>query len=146
MFNLIKALMAILVLISSAAANADIAIIAHADYQGGELNEEIVKQLFLKERDEFPSGHKAKPANHAAGSQDRKYFFEYVLQMGETRHKRYWARKKSIGKPGAPDELNSHDEVLDWVAKTPLGISYVDNKVVDGTVKVLLTIAVFDDI
>lgn len=146
MFEKIKILFAVLTLLASTTANADLAIIAHPDYQGGELSEEIVKQLFLREHSEFPSGHKAEPGNHVAGSVDRENFFEYVLQMGETRHKRYWARKKSIGKEGSPKELRNYEAVLRWVAKTPLSIAYVDTKMVNDTVKVLLTVAIFDDI
>lgn len=125
---------------------ADLAIIAHPDYAGGDLNEELLRKLFLGEDKSFPSGHDATPVNHAVGSPDRKYFFEYVLGMGESRHKRYWSRKLSSGKKGAPIELNSYKEVLNWVAKTPLSIAYVDKKVVDDSVKVLLTVYVFDDI
>ncbi|MBT8135363.1 MAG: hypothetical protein KJO03_12700 [Gammaproteobacteria bacterium] len=126
--------------------HADLAIIAHPDYQGGELTREMVKELFLEEKLEFPSGHKAIPANHASGSPDRKAFFEYVLEMSETRHKRYWARKVSVGKKGAPKELASHKEVLDWIKNTPLGITYIEKTKVDDSVKVLLTVAVFDDL
>ena len=146
MFEKIKMLFAILMLVSSATVNADLAIIVHPDYQGGELNEELVRQLFLDEHDEFPSGHKAEPANHMHGSVDRKNFFEYVLKMGEAKHKRYWARKKSIGKHGSPKELRNYEDVLSWVAKTPLGIAYVDKKMLNDSVKVLLTVAIFDDI
>lgn len=149
MFEKIKMLLAICLLVSSATANADLAIIVHPDYQGGELNEELVRQLFLDEFDEFPSGHKAEPANHTLGSVDRKNFFDYVLKMGETQHKRYWARKKAIGKigkHGAPKELRNYEDVLNWVAKTPLGIAYIDKKMLNDSVKVLLTVAVFDDI
>lgn len=128
MFEKIKTLFAILMLVSSATVNADLAIIVHPDYQGGELNEELVRQLFLDEHDKFPSGHKAEPANHMLGSVDRKNFFEYVLKMGETKHKRYWARKKAIGKHGSPKELRNYEDVLSWVTKTPLGIAYVDKK------------------
>ena len=146
MFEKIKTLFAILLLVSSATVNADLAIIVHPDYQGGELTEELVKQLFLDEFDEFPSGHKAETANHMLGSVDRKNFFEYVLKMGETQHKRYWARKKAIGKHGAPKELRNYKDVLSWVAKTPLGIAYIDKKMLNDSVKVLLTVAIFDDI
>ena len=55
------------VLISSIA-SADLAIIAHPDYDGGELNEDILRKLFLRENIAFPSGHTAIPANHAIGS------------------------------------------------------------------------------
>lgn len=65
--------------------------------------------------------------------------------MGETRHKRYWSRKMSVGKKGAPLELNNYEEVLKWVASNPLGISYIDKDMVDDSVKVLHTVYVFDD-
>ncbi|GMR01269.1 MAG: hypothetical protein BMS9Abin19_0637 [Gammaproteobacteria bacterium] len=146
MFKILKISLALLSVISCTVANADLAIIAHPDYQGGELDEEMVRGLFLRENLTFPSGHKATLANHAKGSPDRKYFFEYVLKMGETRHKRYWSRKTLIGKKGSPMELNSYKEVLNWVANTPLGIAYIDKKMVDDSVKVLLTVAVFEDI
>ena len=146
MFKKIRFLFAVLTVISSATANADLAIIVHPDYQGGELNEEMVKELFLSERVTFPSGHKATPANHSTGSPDRKYFFEYVLKMGESRHKRYWSRKVAVGKKGSPTELNSHEDVLKWVANTPLGIAYINKEKIDDSVKVVLTVLVFEDI
>ena len=65
--------------------------------------------------------------------------------MGESRHKRYWSRKISSGKK-PPVQLGSHEEVLEWVAETPLGISYIDKDKVDDSVKILLTIAVFEDL
>lgn len=147
MFNTIRTFFTLLSIIFCTAANADLAIIVHPDYQGGELDKEMVKKLFLGESQTFPSGHKATPANHASGSPDRKYFFEYVLEMTETRHKRYWARKESVGKKdAAPKELASHKDVLKWVADSPLGITYIDKKVLNDSVKVLFTVTVFEDL
>lgn len=146
MFNNYRIIILALFMTFCTAANADLAIIAHPDYDGGELDEELVKKLFLGELKTFPSGHQASPANHAEGSPDRKHFFEYVLKMGESRHKRYWSRKVSTGKKGAPKELNSYEELLGWVANTPLSIAYIDKGKVDDSVKVLLTVYVFDDI
>jgi len=146
MFKKLISFFTLLIIISSTSANADLAIIVHPDYNGGELNEEMVREIFLGEVTAFPSDHKAIPANHSNGSPDRKYFLEYVLEMGETMHERYWERKKSTGKKGAPDELNSHADVLDWVAKTPLGFSYINTKMVNDKVKVLFTVIVFEDL
>lgn len=146
MFKSLRILFISLIMLSAGAANADLAIIAHPDYNGGELNEEMVREIFLGERTSFPSGHKVMIVNHASGSIDRKYFFEYVLKMSESRHRRYWSRKVSVGKHGLPKELNSHKAVLDWVAKTPLGIAYINKELVDDTVKVLLIVKVYEDI
>ena len=146
MFRELKYIFISLLLLFSSVVNADLAIIAHPDYDGGELSEEIIKKLYLGELKKYPSGHTAIPANHAAGSPDRKAFFKYVLDMGETRHKRYWSRKASIGKKAAPVELNNYDEVLEWITKNPLGITYIDKSMANETVKVLLTVYVFDDL
>ena len=146
MFKLIRTFFILLLISSSNIAKADLAIIAHPDYQGGDLDVAMVKKLFLQKNMTFPSGHKAAILNHSTGSPDRKYFFEYVLEMGETRHKRYWSRKAAVGKKGSPKELNNHKDILTWTANTPLGISYIDKKLVDDSVKVLLTVLVFDDI
>ena len=146
MFKQLRTFVAVLGMIGSAAANADLAIIVHPDYQGGELDQAMIKQIFLGTVNEFPSGHTAVPANHSEGSAGRKDFFEYVLDMSETQHKRYWERKAAVGKTGKPVELNSYIEVLHWVAKTPLGISYIDKSKVDDSVKVIYTVLVFDDL
>ena len=146
MFRDCKFILICLLIFFSGNVNADLVIIAHPDYEGGELDEEIIRKLFLGELKTYPSGHTALPANHAVGSPDRKAFFEYVLGMGETRHKRYWSRKVSVGKKGAPVELNSYEEVLEWVASNPLGISYIDKSIADESVKVLFTVYVFDDV
>ena len=53
--------------------------------------------------------------------------------------------RNAVGKKGAPLELNSYEEVLEWVAANPLGISYIDESMVDNSVKVLHTVYVFDD-
>ncbi len=146
MFKTLRALLTLLIVAGYSSAHADLAIIAHPDYQGGDLTKEMVKELFLGTQQTFPSGHKAIPANHASGSPDRKAFFEYVLEMSETRHKRYWARKVSVGKKGAAKELVSNKEVLTWIKSTPLGITYIDKSKADDSVKVLLTVTVFDDL
>jgi ABC-type phosphate transport system substrate-binding protein len=145
MFRNTRIILVYLLILFSGNADADLAIIAHPDYDGGELNEEFIRGLFLGDLKTYPSGHAALPANHAAGSPDRKAFFEYVLGMGESRHRRYWSRKISAGKKGAPVELNSYDEVLEWIARNPLGITYIDKSLADESVKVLHTVYVFDD-
>jgi len=146
MFKTLRTLLTLLIVSGYSSAYADLAIITHPDYQGGELTKEMVKELFIGTQQTYPSGHKAIPANHASGSPDRKAFFEYVLEMSETRHKRYWARKVSVGKQGAPKELASHKEVLAWIKDNPLGITYIEKIKVDDSVKVLMTVTVFDDL
>lgn len=146
MFTKSKIVGALVALSISSSAFAELAIIGHPDYEGGALNTQSVKKLFLGERKSFPNGIKAIPFNHVAGSPDRKEFFDSVLQMAESFHGRHWKRKRATGAGNSPTELTSHDAVLRSVANTPGSISYIDASLVDDSVKVLFTIRDFDDV
>jgi hypothetical protein len=126
--------------------NAELAIIGHIDYNNGLLNAYNVKKIFLGERQSFPDGQKARPVNHAVGSPDRKEFFDSVLAMGEPSHKRHWTRMISTGKGTSPAELSSYEDVLKWVAENPDSIAYIDARMVNDSVKVLLTIEDYSDL
>ncbi len=146
MFTKLRTLTASLALLISCSATADIVIIGHPDSNTGTLDAQSVKKLFLGERKAFPSGYHATPMNHVVGSPDRKEFFSSVLGMAESSHNRHWKRKLSTGGGNSPIELSSHDEVLRSIANTPGSIGYIDARLVNDTVKVLLTIDDYDDV
>ena len=61
---------AFLALLITTSASAELAIISHPDYDGGELSSAQVKNLFLGERKAFPNGIKAtKPFTDATGNE-----------------------------------------------------------------------------
>jgi len=130
----------------SSIAHADLVIIGNVNYDAGQLDGDSVKKLFLGKRQSFPNGQKATPVNHAIGSPDRKEFFDSVLVMDESTHKRHWSRMRSTGKGTSPTELSSYEDILHWVAENPDGIAYVDSRAVNSSVKVLLTIEDFGDL
>jgi len=134
----------LLVMVSSRAVLADLAIIVHPDTDTGNVDSYNIRKLFLGERRAFPNGQPAIPLNHAAGSPDRKAFFDLVLNMQESAHKRHWKRKIAVGIANTPAELSSYSAVLESVATTPGSISYIDASVVDDRVKVLLTLRDLD--
>ena len=137
---------AFLSLFIATGASAELAIIIHPDYDGGELNSAQIKNLFLGERKAFPNGIKATPINHAVGSPDRKIFFSQVLNMPESFHGRHWKRKRATNSGDSPVELKSYEEVLRSVSKTPGSISYIDTRMVNESVKVLFTVTDFGDV
>ena len=140
MFTKLMILTGSLILFMSSAAYADLAIIGHPDTDTGELNAQKVRNLFLGERDAFPSGIHAMPINHVKGSPDRKEFFSSVLSLSESGYRRLWKRKVSVNEGNSPEEVSSYSELLRTVANTPGSIGYINAKNVDGTVKVLFTV------
>lgn len=140
-------ILGVLVIMSiSSAAFAEIAIIGHPEDSIGDIDTHNVRNLFLGERKSFPNGIHATPFNHVAGSPDRKEFFSTVLSMGESSHKRHWKRKISTGSGNSPEEVSSHEALLESIANTRGSIGYIDASKVDDSVKVLLTITSFDDV
>lgn len=146
MSQLLKLSSFLFVMFFSVAAHAELVIIGHTSYKGGPLDSTSVKKIFLGERRAFPDGEKATPANHAVGSPDRKLFFDAVLAMGESAHKRHWTRMLSTGQGTSPRELSSYEEVLEWVAQNPGSIAYIDSRMVNDSVKVLLKVEDFGKI
>lgn len=146
MFTQLKLFIALFTLFMSAAAFAELAIIGHPDSDTGALDAQKVRKLFLGERKAFPSGLHATPINHSVGSPDRKEFFALVLSMPESRHRRHWKRKISVGGGNWPREKASHHDVLRSVANTPGSIGYIDASKVDDTVKVLFTVKEFEGV
>ena len=146
MFIKLRILATLLIMFTSSAALADLAIIAHPDYETGAVDTQNVRKLFLGERKSFPNGHHATPFNHKIGSPDRKEFFSLVLSMPEDSHKRHWKRKIARGAGSPPSELGSHDAVLKSIANTPGSIGYIDASKVDDSVKVLLTVSNFSGV
>lgn len=140
MASQIKILSTVFAMLLSSSAFADLAIIANPGYNDGELDTHSIRRIFLGERKAFPDGHRATPINHNAGSPDRKVFFNTVLSMDESSHKRHWKHKTTTGIGYAPVEVSSHKAVLDKVAHTDGAISYIDARLVNDSVKVLLIV------
>jgi len=126
--------------VTSTSAIADLAIIVNPDYEDGVLNPQDIKKIFLGERRSFPDGLYATPINHNAGSPDREEFYATVLGMDEDSLLRYWRRQVRTGNINQPVELGSYDEVLNSVASSTGGISYIDSNLVNSKVKVLMVI------
>jgi ABC-type phosphate transport system substrate-binding protein len=136
----LKLITAALTILFSSSAFADLAIIVNPGYKDGKLNTQDIRKIFLGERRAFPDGLFATPINHNAGSPDRKQFFSSVLGMDETSLLRYWRRQISTGNNHQPVELGSYTAVLNSVASTPGGISYIDSHLVNDKVKVLMVL------
>lgn len=143
MFTKLRILATSLIMLTSSAAFADLAIIGHPGSETGKLDTQNVRKLFLGERSAFPNGHHATPINHIPGSPDRKEFFASVLSMPEASHRRHWKRKIAVGGGNSPAELASHDAVLKSIASTPGSIGYIDASKVNSSVKVLMTVTGF---
>lgn len=137
--NMIRNVVAALALFAffNAAAQAGLAIIAHPSNPLAGITEEEAAKIYLGKSASFNNGRPATPVDQVEGP-TRTKFNTKVLQKDDRELKTYWSKLLFTGKGRPPEEIGDDAAVKAWVAKNPSGLGYVDGKVVDGSVKVLL--------
>ncbi len=140
MKTMIYSLLAVLALLLSVPAQAEIAVIANAGNSEASLTAKQVKKIFLGKKNAFPGGAAAKPVDQAAGSAVRDAFYQKVAKKNADKMKTYWTQMVFSGKASPPETVSDDAAVKAWVASHKDGIGYVDKSAVDGSVKVLLTL------
>lgn len=102
----------------------------------------VIKQLFLKDRGDWPNKAKdeSKPFGRTAGTPETKAFLAQVLGMTEAELAKHWIALKQKTGQTPPREVETDDMLLRFVAKFPGGFGVVkaDAAKADG-VKVLFT-------
>ncbi len=121
----------------STAAQAGMAIIAHPSNSLAGITAEEAAKIYLGKSASFNNGRSATPVDQTAGP-TRTKFNKQVLDKDEGELKAYWSKLLFTGKGRPPEEVGDDAAVKAWVARHPEGLGYVDGKVVDGSVKVLL--------
>ncbi len=121
-------------------ANAALAVIAHPSNPLEGLSADAVAMIYLGKTDRFPDGQPVTPVDQNESSQARKRFYEDVVQKNPTEMETYWSKLIFTGKGQPPEVVGDDQAVKAWVASHPNALGYVDGRVLDRTVKVLLII------
>lgn len=114
---------------------AELAVIVHPDNQVAKLERAEVEKIYLGAVKFTSHGERLQPVDQTSGSKAREEFYHKVADMDEGELRRYWSRRKFSGKGKQPVTIGNDHEVKEWVSHTPNGIGYIDNAMVDETVK-----------
>lgn len=124
---------------SPGAASAErLAVIVHAE-RSTVLGLEDVAQIYLKRRRYWSGGESILPINRESGSEARARFSRVVLRMDESGLAVYWNRAYFQGVL-PPATLASDEAILRFVSRERRAIGYVDERVIDESVRVVLYI------
>lgn len=77
-------------------------------------------------------------ANLAVGHPLRQRFLSNCLQTDEEHYRAYWTVRRHVGKGAPPRELPGVAEMLDFVARVPGAVGYVDAAAATPGMNVLL--------
>lgn len=119
-------------------ANAGLAVIAHPSNPTTGISVDEASRIYLGKTRTLSSGTRVNAIDQNQGTASRDKFYKSVVQMDDRAVKSYWSKLLFTGKAQPPKEIGGDEEVKEWVSKNPDAVGYVDGKVLDRSVKVLL--------
>src|SRR3569832_2772831 len=119
-------------------ASAGAVVIGHPSLSVSQLNAQQVSELFLGRASKLPDGSAVTIVDHQDGEPIKEDFYKNVVGKSPRQLKSYWAKIVFTGEGAPPKTLSGGQALKHTVATTPGAIGYVDDKVVDGSIKVLL--------
>lgn len=103
------------------------------------FDENAVRRIFLGKIKSFDNGTSVKPINLKPGDPVRDKFDRAALNKSSSQVKSYWSKLLFTGKGTPPKEVSSATEAKQMVSTNPEAIAYIDQSMVDSSVKVVAT-------
>jgi ABC-type phosphate transport system substrate-binding protein len=103
----------------------------------GALSKSQVADIFLGKVSRFPDGILAVPIDQAVGSVERDEFYLKVADRSRAQIAGYWSKIFFTGRGEPPKEVPNDIEMKKRIVANPSAIGYIDDKLVDGSVRVL---------
>ena len=117
---------------------AGIAVIVHPD-NNSQIDKNDIRAIYLAKTNSFDGGAKATPVDVDNNDDMKKIFAKQVLRKSVSSLNSYWSRMIFSAR-GNPPKSMSMAGVKAKVANDKSAIGYIDSSMVDGSVKVVLTI------
>ncbi len=102
------------------------------------LNKNQVVDIFLGKASRFPDGSLAVPIDQVEGSAARDEFYARYAGRTPAQLKAHWSKIIFTGRGQPPREVSNSLEVKKLFAENPNAIGYIEQSLVDDSVKVLL--------
>jgi ABC-type phosphate transport system substrate-binding protein len=103
-----------------------------------QISQRHLADLYLGRTTRFENGSPAVPIDHRSGSTERAAFSEVYLDRSETQMKAHWSKIIFTGRGRPPREASSGEAVRELVASDPRAIGYLDPRLVNSTVRIII--------
>jgi len=134
-------ILAVAVMMPSGSVLADgIVVVVNPANPVASLDKAEVARLFLGRSKTFPDGGDATVVTSDEGNSTRAAFEQAALGKSESQMKAYWAKQMFSGQGSPPDSVGDDAAVKAKVASDPSAVGYLPASMVDGTVKVVMTL------
>jgi ABC-type phosphate transport system substrate-binding protein len=123
----------------SAGASAEVVAVVAASNPVSTLSRREIADIFLGRMIRFPDGREVVPVDQVENSAAREAFYLKFADKSPAQIKAFWSRIIFTGRGQPPPEVSNGVEVKKFIAKHPDAIGYIDQKLVDDSMKVILT-------
>jgi ABC-type phosphate transport system substrate-binding protein len=122
----------------SAGAAAEIVAVVAASNPVSTLSRSQIADIFLGKMIRFPDGRQVVPVDQVENSAAREAFYLKFADKSPAQIKAFWSRIIFTGRGQPPPEVSNGVEVKKFIARHPDAIGYIEQKLVDDSVKVVL--------
>jgi ABC-type phosphate transport system substrate-binding protein len=122
----------------SARASAEVVAVVAAKNPVSTLSKNQIADIFLGKMTRFPDGRQVLPIDQVENSSARETFYLKFTGMSPAQLKAHWSKIIFTGRGQPPPEVSNGIEVKKFIAKHPDAIGYIEQKLVDDSVKVVL--------
>ena len=122
---------------ATTASSQDVVAVVSAKSPVTTLNAGQVADIFLGKTSRFPDGTQAVPIDLGEDSPARERFYAQFTGKSPAQVKAHWSKIIFTGRGQPPRQAASSGEAKRIVAENPNAIGYIDQSLVDGSVKVL---------
>jgi ABC-type phosphate transport system substrate-binding protein len=124
--------------LASMAAAADVVVVVSAKSIVTTLSKSQAVDIFLGTVSRFPNGVLAVPIDQTDGSGIRDEFYSKVAGRSPSQIKAYWSKIIFTGRGQPPKTVSNSIEMKKRLAENPTAIGYIEDSMVDDSVRVLL--------
>jgi ABC-type phosphate transport system substrate-binding protein len=119
------------------AAGEDVVAVVSAKSTVLSLNSAQVADIFLGKTTRFPDGSAAVPIDQVEDSPARDRFYAEYTGKSPAQVKAHWSKLIFTGRGQPPRQVANSAEAKRVIAEDPHAIAYIDNRLVDASVRVL---------
>jgi hypothetical protein len=120
------------------AVSADVVAVVSAKSSLTTLSKNQLMDIFFGKRTSFPDGSPAVPIDQTEGSAVRDEFYSSIAGMSPAQVKAFWAKIIFTGRGQPPKTVATSLEAKKLLIANPNTISYIDQSLVDSSVRVVI--------
>ncbi|MBZ0094277.1 MAG: hypothetical protein K8H75_02710 [Sulfuricella sp.] len=127
----------LLILLPAAESMADVVVVANPRSGIDRLSRDEVINIFLGRFRQLPSGLSVQPVDLPATQSEKATFYLRLVNKDLAEINAYWSRLVFSGRTEPPVQAKSTEDLIEFIAKTPGAIGYMERSKVDGRVKLV---------